>query len=134
MLKKLVILGILIMACCGNNCCSKETSAQTNAKVEVKKEIVIQFSADWCGPCRNLKGLMKSNEMTQYVKENGIKYYILDIDKNDENTKLWVDYAKPKTIPLVVKYRWNEEMQRWLEVKRFIGSKNASFMKEWLKK
>lgn len=121
------------MACCGNNCCSKETSTQTNTEIEVKKEIVIQFSADWCGPCRNLKGLMKSNEMTQYVKENGIKYYILDIEKKDKTTKMWIDYSKPTTIPLVVKYSWDEKFKKWNELKRFVGSKNISFMKEWLK-
>lgn len=123
------------MACCGNSCkkaCGEETSNASDTKA--KKEIVIQFSADWCGPCRSLKAVMKSEEMKQYVKEKGIIYYILDIDKNDKNSRMWKDYAKPSTIPTVVKYKWEEKLKKWLEVKRFVGSKNARFMKEWLKK
>jgi thiol-disulfide isomerase/thioredoxin len=135
MLKKpLVFLGILIMACCGgNNCKTGSTEQPIKSKDLKKEEIVIQFSADWCGPCRQLKNIMKSKEMKEYLESEKIKYYVLDIEKKDEKTKMWIDYSKPTTIPLVVKYSWDEELKRWNETKRFVGSKNASFMKQWLK-
>lgn len=121
------------MACCGGNNCKKGCAEQPVNSKDIKKEIVIQFSADWCGPCRQLKNIMKSQEMKEYVESEKIKYYILDIEKKDKTTKMWIDYSKPTTIPLVVKYSWSEKLKRWNEIKRFIGSKNASFMKEWLK-
>ena len=135
MLKKtLVFLGILIMACCGgNNCKIGGTEQPIKSKDLKKEEIVIQFSADWCGPCRQLKNIMNSQEMKEYLESEKIKYYVLDIEKKDEKTKMWINYSKPTTIPLVVKYSWNEELKRWDESKRFVGSKNSFFMKQWLK-
>ncbi|NVM36709.1 MAG: thioredoxin family protein [Candidatus Lokiarchaeota archaeon] len=132
MLKKIFIIGILIMACCGGNNCKKSLSKQPSESDELK-EIVIQFSADWCAPCRQLKSIMKSEEMKNYLKSKKLRYYILDIEKKDKTTKMWVDYSNPTTIPLVVKYSWDKELKRWKEIKRFVGAKNIEFMKEWLK-
>lgn len=78
---------------------------------------------------------MKSNDMKEYLKENDIRYYHIDIDKDKSKiAKAWVNYAKPSSIPLIVKYKYDEAKKRWLEKDRFMGGKSAKYMKQWLKK
>ena len=127
----LFVIGALVMACCGNSCgtvCADDISVASPPK----PEIIIQFSAEWCGPCRKLKSVMKSDDMKKWLKDNEIRYYHIDVDKDkSESAKAWIKYASPTSIPLVVKYEWNNE--KWVEVKKFTGAKSADSMKEWLK-
>jgi thiol:disulfide interchange protein len=130
----LFFLGALVMACCGGNSCNIVLADDISVASPPKPQIVIQFSAEWCGPCRKLKSVMKSDDMKKWLKDNEVRYYHIDVDKDRSKSaaKAWIKYASPTSIPLVVKYEWNNE--KWVEVKKFTGAKSADSMKEWLKK
>ena len=100
-------------------------------KVETEKFMVAQFSADWCGPCRMLKNLVKNDEdIKKIIKEEYSEWMIIDIE--DPKNKDWVDLFQPSSIPLVVKLKLQDG--KWVEVDRFLGSKNKDFLIKWLNK
>mgnify|MGYP003643719649 CR=1 FL=1 len=100
-------------------------------KVEKEKFMVAQFSADWCGPCRQLKYLIKNDEdIKKIIKEKYSEWMIIDIE--DPENKEWVDLFKPSTIPLVVKLKLKDG--KWTEVERFLGSRDKDFLIKWLNK
>jgi thiol:disulfide interchange protein len=140
-----LILGVLLMSCCGGGKCksnvanavmvSSNSTVELTVDSEVKykdgDEIVLQFSADWCGPCRTLKALIKKDDAIQkHFKEQTKGYFIIDIDSDDPNHKAWTNKAKPTSIPLVVRYVYKEGA--WVEAHRFMGLRNATQILQWL--
>ena len=69
---------------------------------------LVQFSADWCGPCRMLTSTFDNMEEIEIVKVN--------ID-NSRDLAMSVGI---KSIPVVVKY------QDGKEVNRFVGMRNRN--------
>ena len=149
---RLITLGVVIMGCCGGSCggdknldeyislsgkselLSKQEDNNEEKEVKYKEgdTIVMQFSADWCGPCRALKASIKSDKALQeYFQKETKGYFIIDVDDKDEASSAWVKKAKPSSIPLVVLYR--KCKKSWDEVSRFTGSRPTSNVLEWLK-
>jgi len=64
--------------------------------------IVIKFTADWCGPCKQIKELCRQFEKT---KPSSIQYYEINID---ESIDLYMKLKKMKMvngIPALVAYK-----------------------------
>lgn len=61
---------------------------------KVEDECVVYFTAEWCGPCKQLK--------PQYgkasVMNNELDYYMVDVDKIDQNV---LEYYGIQSIPQV---------------------------------
>lgn len=49
--------------------------------VEQHDKTILQFSADWCGPCRRVTPLVK--EKLQELNDTRIGYIYIDIDKHE---------------------------------------------------
>lgn len=93
--------------------------------------IIIKFGAEWCGPCHTLDRVIdNSNDIQQYFENNTKGYYKIDVDSNDPNDKAWVNKARPSSIPLVVKYTYEDN--KWVEVKRFVGVRSEREILKWL--
>lgn len=43
------------------------------------KKILIQFSADWCGPCKKIKEKIKN------IKDVEFEYYLIDVDEEENH-------------------------------------------------
>ena len=141
------------MGCCGGQCgCqnnlnqekdafvtlsyekSSESSDQ-NEEPEVKYSkndlIIIQFSAEWCAPCRALKASIKKDEELQsFFKKETKGYFVVDVESKDKTDQAWVAMAKPSRIPLVVIYKFDKS---WKELDRFNGVKPTKEILKWLK-
>ena len=76
---------------------------------------VIQFTADWCGPCKALKPILSNTS-----NEFGVDYRIVNIDSNRE-------FAMSKgirSVPFVEIYSGGELKDS------FVGSKNKQQLNE----
>ena len=93
-----------------------------NFEVEVLKEtkkVLVDFNADWCGPCRMLGPIIE--ELSE-EKEN-IKFVSINIDENDE---IEMNY-QVSSIPCLVLMENGKEIDRRVgllpkeELESFIG-------------
>ena len=92
-------------------------------ETDIKNEdvSVVQFSAAWCGPCKNLKPIMdKLSESEKYKNKN---FYIADIETDGINT---ATAAGIRGVPTVIIYK------KGIEVNRLVGGVPEGKMKEFL--
>ena len=91
---------------------------------KIKKEnvSVIQFSAEWCGPCKALKPLM--DKLSEEYKDKAGFYYA-DIEDGGINTG---SAAGIRGVPTVIIYK------KGVEVDRKVGGVPESLLKEFLNK
>lgn len=87
-----------------------------------KKIIVLYFGAEWCGPCKELKRRLESDEAKEEMPDLQLGY--IDIDK-DENNKISNMY-KVKALPTQIFVLLVET--QIVEVKRIIGLDWTKFL------
>ena len=72
--------------------------------LKAKGLVLVDFNADWCGPCRMMKPILEAfSKQHEEVKVVGV-----DIDENDELAEQY----KVSTIPCLVVFRDGEEIAR----------------------
>tara|TARA_B100001564_G_scaffold330918_1_gene316508 strand:- start:261 stop:578 length:318 start_codon:yes stop_codon:yes gene_type:complete len=91
-------------------------------KIKNEEVSVIQFSAEWCGPCKALKPIM--DKLSEDYKEKCSMYYA-DVENNGINTG---SAAGIRGVPTVIIYK------KGVEVDRKVGGVPESHMKEFLDK
>ena len=91
-------------------------------KIKNEDVSVIQFSAEWCGPCKTLKPLMDKFS-DEYKDKAG--FYYADIEDGGINTG---SAAGIRGVPTVIIYK------KGVEVDRKVGGVPESLMKEFLDK
>mgnify|MGYP001236653085 CR=1 FL=1 len=92
-------------------------------ETDIKNEevSVVQFSAAWCGPCKNLKPIMdRLSESEKYKNKN---FYIADIEENGINT---ASAAGIRGVPTVIIYK------KGTETNRIVGGVPEGKMQEFL--
>ena len=92
-------------------------------ETDIKNEdvSVVQFSAAWCGPCKNLKPIMdKLSESEKYKNKN---FYIADIETDGINT---ASAAGIRGVPTVIIYK------KGTETNRIVGGVPSGKMQEFL--
>ena len=93
-----------------------------NTKIKNENVSVIQFSAEWCGPCKALKPVM--DKLSDEYKDKAGFYYD-DVEYGGINTG---SAAGIRGVPTVIIYK------KGVEVDRKVGGVPESHMKEFLDK
>ena len=93
-----------------------------DTKIKNEDVSVIQFSAEWCGPCKALKPVM--DKLSDEYKDRA-NFYITDIEDSGINTG---SAAGIRGVPTVIIYK------KGIEVDRKVGGVPESHMKEFLDK
>lgn len=75
---------------------------------------VIQFSADFCGPCKVVKSQIEKSELTT---DYNVKFYYLDIDGNRD----LVDSCKVGSIPTFFL------LKKGISIEKVISDKNGKY-------
>ena len=91
-------------------------------KIKNEEVSVIQFSAEWCGPCKALKPIM--DRLSDEYKEKCSMWYA-DIENEGINTG---SAAGIRGVPTVIIYK------KGVEVDRKVGGVPESNMREFLEK
>jgi thioredoxin 1 len=79
--------------------------AEFKSKVlESKNLVLLDFNADWCGPCQMLKPVLEvvANEKTD------IDFYSVNVDQNDELSRQF----NISSIPCLVVFKNGKEIKR----------------------
>jgi thiol:disulfide interchange protein len=110
------------MGCCGGGC-RRNNNCSDPVKYNQGDLIVVQFSAEWCSPCRSLIYAIKNDSDLQEAFDlKTIGYFVVDVDSKSKNEKDWINFAKPSSIPLVVLYKWDG---KWIEEDKLIGNQST---------
>ena len=91
-------------------------------KIKNEDVSVIQFSAEWCGPCKALKPVM--DKLSDEYKDKA-NFYYADVEDGGINTG---SAAGIRGVPTVIIYK------KGVEVDRKVGGVPESHMKEFLDK
>ena len=95
---------------------------QFETKIKSEEVSVVQFSAEWCAPCKALIPIME--KLSDTYKDKAIFYYA-DIENGGINTG---SAAGVRGVPTVIVYK------KGVEVDRKVGGVAESHMKEFLDK
>ncbi len=90
------------------------------------KYLVLDFTADWCPPCRAMKVNVWSNKSVKQELEN-FDFHEIDIDEDKKYARMY----KVGPIPCVVMVSYDGNKYR--EIKRFVGARTVGFILNWLK-
>lgn len=75
--------------------------------IKSEQVILVDFHAEWCGPCKTLKPILEE------VSEEGVKVFSVDVDNNKE---LATEH-QISSIPTVLLYKNGEKMDEFIGVK-----------------
>ena len=71
--------------------------------IEAKEPVLVDFNADWCGPCQMMKPVVE-----EFGKENKLKIVSVNIDDYEELSDSYDVY----TIPCLVLFKNGKEVAR----------------------
>ena len=98
----------------------KEFTDKMYEKMKNEDVSVVQFSATWCGPCKNLKLVM---DILSDEFKGRANFYITDIEDSGINTG---SAAGIRGVPTVIIYKKGQE------ISRKVGGVPESNMREFL--
>lgn len=107
---------IFVLGACGSGQ-SGQTIKTSTVGLNNKGYEIIDFYADWCGPCK-----MMAPVIEQYNKEAKYKITKMNVDKNTD----LANKSDIKAIPTIVPYKDGQE------VSRFLGFKPIEDLKKWV--
>ncbi len=90
--------------------------------IENKEKVLVDFNANWCGPCRMLKPLLE-----EIANESNIKVISINIDEEEELSRTY----KVFSIPCLILFENGKEMKRSIgfipkeEIESMIGEQNV---------
>lgn len=72
--------------------------------------VVMQFSAEWCRPCKNLLPIMKHYSS---IYDGQVLFVYIDIDENRDQS----DWYEIEKLPTVLFFKNNQELDRMIAPK-----------------
>jgi|TARA_B100000787_G_C16089931_1_gene248461 thioredoxin 1 len=99
---------------------------QMQSELTPRQMVIIKFTADWCGPCQGIKGLVK-----ELVKElpDSIKFYEIDID---ESLELYAKFKSKKMvngIPAILGFKGGEKEHWYIPDDSVLGGNKEEIKK-----
>ena len=79
-----------------------------NMQTEMIGKQVIDFWADWCGPCRQLAPIFEDVSNEQYLLERGLKFYKTNVDFDGDTSNKWVI----RSVPTILLLKDGKEVNR----------------------
>ena len=73
-----------------------QSTTEFNELVKSEKYLLVDFSAEWCGPCKRLKPQLE--ELSDFYK--GVKFLKVDVDSQSE----LAEYHKIEAMPTMMFY------------------------------
>ena len=73
--------------------------------INQKVPVLVDFKADWCGPCKMMTPILK--EVKQQLKE-GIKIVKIDVDKNQSVASLY----QVRGVPTLILFKEGKQVWR----------------------
>lgn len=109
---------------------SEEDLFNIQKELNGKEMVIIKFTADWCGPCQSIKGLVE-----ELVKDlpDSIKFYEIDID---ESLELYAKFKSKKMvngIPAILGFTGGKK-DRWYIPDDSALSSNKENIREFFKR
>lgn len=95
---------------------------------EHRKQILLSYSAAWCGPCKQMKPLWQDKDIVESLDKNQIELIEIDIDRDRQSGTMW----KVSSIPCCILIELDKD-GKGIELKRFVGAKPKSFILNWIK-
>ena len=94
---------------------------ETNFSKEIEKDVVlVDFFAEWCGPCKRMSSVI--DEVAEQM--NDVSFGKVDIDKE---VKLASDY-QITSIPTLVLFK------KGMEIDRILGLRDVNALKHFIEK
>ena len=133
-MKILFVFVLLILLCsCSEMTIPKEVDRviEVNSEnwdkevLQVKRLVMVDFSAEWCHPCKRLAVIVE-----ELANENHPKLKVCKLDI-DENRDIYVKY-KVRGIPCLIFFKEGKEVERiiGLQKKKYIQKKIDTLLKK----
>jgi len=99
---------MLCVSCKESNKVEVVNITHTEQTISKEEMMVLQFSASWCPPCRQLKALVESDDDIQAaIGEGYTAWEMIDVDNPTPRQQRLINQFGPRGIPLVKsKCRW----------------------------
>lgn len=74
--------------------------------IEQPEYLLFYFTASWCGPCQKIKPLVL--KLKEGLESDSIKFYMIDIDENDE----LCEKCNVKSVPTFILFKDKKEVNQ----------------------
>lgn len=99
------------------------TTVQLEEKIKEGKLLLIDFYAEWCGPCKQLSPILD-----ELVKEANNQYEIYKVDVDKEEVREFLIQQMIMSIPTIVFFKGGKR------VHAFVGLQDKNTIKEMIDK
>ncbi|PPQ93268.1 hypothetical protein CVT25_015266 [Psilocybe cyanescens] len=107
----------------------KASQSTFEKAIKAKNRIaVVDFYADWCGPCHQLAPVLERFTSEPHTSGSGLPLDLVKIDTSSDDGQLLGALYKVRALPTVIAFRNGSP------ITHFVGTKNEAGVQEFLNK